>query len=224
MTNPNLKRRYHSPRRQAQAEATRRQVVEAARHLFALHGYAATTLPAIAAEAGVSTATVTAQFGTKLALLDSLIKINVRGDADPAELAVRAWWQEMLAEPDPLQQLRRYAAITRQIHERTVEIAEIVRGAATADPEIAALRRRLGESHLQDAHQVADSLAEKGALSADVTVARAADLLWALGSSEMYRVLVVDRGWSPAEYERWLASALIAELLAQPSHPQRGNG
>jgi len=198
--------------------------MEAAQRLFALHGYAATTLPAIAAEAGVSTATVTAQFGTKLALLDSLIKITVRGDDDPAELAARDWWQEMLAEPDPLQQLRRYAAISRQIHERTVDIAEIVRGAATAAPEIAALPRRLGESRLQDARQVAESLAGKGALRNDVTIAHATDMFWALGSSEMYRVLVVDRGWSPAEYEQWLARALIAELLAQPSLPQRGDG
>jgi len=46
-----------------------------------------------------------------------------------------------------------------------------------------------------------------------LAVAQATDLLWALGSAEMYRMLVVDRGWPPQQYEGWLASTLIHALL-----------
>lgn len=52
------RRRYDSPRRREQAEATRRDILEAARRLFEAHGYAATTMAAIAAEAGVALKTV----------------------------------------------------------------------------------------------------------------------------------------------------------------------
>ena len=52
------KRRYTSALRRQQAEQTRVRIVQAAADLFALSGYAATTLPMIAERAGVSTETV----------------------------------------------------------------------------------------------------------------------------------------------------------------------
>lgn len=217
MTESRKKRPYHSRQRQEQAQATRQKILEAARHLFAAHGYVATTLPAIAREAGVAAATVTAVFGAKVALLDVLIKWAVRGDAEPAPLAMREWWQEMLSEPDPIRQLILYAAIARRIHERTTDLFEIVRGAATVEPEIAVLRRDLKESHLQDDRQVAESLARKEALGRGVTVEHATDLLWALGSAELYRLLVVERGWPPEQYEQWLAAAWVHALLGPRS-------
>lgn len=213
MSGPRPKRRYHSPQRQEQAELTRRKLLEAARRLFAAHGYAATTLPAIAREAGVSAPTVTAVFGTKIALLEALIKLVVRGDVASAPLAERPWWQEMLAEPDPRRQLRLHATNTRQIHERSADVFEIVRGAATADPEIAALLRQRGARRLQDTRAMAESLARKQALGPGLTIEQATDLLWALSAPELYRLLVAERGWSPERYEQWLAAALIYSLL-----------
>ena len=209
------KRRYHSPQRRVQAEATRQSILDAARHLFDAHGYAATTLPMIALEAGVAAATISAVFGTKLNLLNELIKSAVRGDAGSAPLAQRQWWREMLNEPDPVRQLVRHAADIRSIHERTTDLFEIVRGAATIEPEIAALRRELSEGHYRDDRQVAESLAQKQALAAGVSIERGADLLWALGSADLYRMLVVERGWSPKAYEQWLANTWINALLRQ---------
>jgi hypothetical protein len=57
----------------------------------------------------------------------------------------------------------------------------------------------------------------------------AADILYAIGSPEMYRLLVVDRGWSGDRFERWYAETLSAcywadlilgsHLTARPWHP-----
>ncbi len=207
------KRRYHSPQRQQQAELTRRKLLDAARHLFATQGYAATTLPAIAREAGVSPPTVTAVFGTKARLLNDLINLMVRGDSESLPLAQRPWWQAMLAEPDPRRQLMLHATNVRHIHERSADVAEIVRGAATADPEIASMLHQLADGRLTDARMVAQSLAEKQALAAEVTVKRATDVLWALCSHDLYRMLVVEQHWPPEDYERWLASSLIRSVL-----------
>jgi AcrR family transcriptional regulator len=49
-----VKRRYESPRRRAQADATKRDILAAAQRLFERQGYGATTMAAIAAEAGVT--------------------------------------------------------------------------------------------------------------------------------------------------------------------------
>lgn len=213
MDEPLHKRRYHSPQRQQQAQLTRSKLLEAARRLFAAQGYVATTLPAIARAANVSPPTVTAVFGTKAGLLTELINLRVRGDAEAPPLAERSWWQAMLSEPDPRRQLVLHATNIRHIHERSADVAEIVRGAATAAPEIAAVLRQLASARLMDAQMVARSLDEKRALAADVTVERAADLLWALCSHDLYRMLVIAQHWPPEDYERWLASSLIHALL-----------
>jgi AcrR family transcriptional regulator len=218
------RRGYHSPRRQQQAEATQRDILRAARRLFAADGYVTTTLSAVAVEAGVSLPTVTAAFGTKLAILDALIRVEVRGDEASTPLAARPRWQEMLQEPNPVCQLRLCATNLRHIHEGTTDIFEIVRGAATAEPEIATLRRSLNAQRLEDKHLLAESLKEKGALRSGLTVAQATDLLWALGSADMYRMLVADRGWSPEQYEEWLASSLVHSLLGLQQDARPGWG
>jgi len=209
------KRRYHSPQRLLQAEDTRRKVLDAARRLFAAQGYAATTLPHIARGAGVSQPTITAVFVTKAQLLSHMIQLAVRGDAESPPLTERLWWQAMLSEPDPQRQLTLHAANVRRIHERSADVAEIVRGAVTADPEIASMLRELAEGRLRDAQMVAQSLDEKQALAGTVDRQRAADLLWSLCSHDLYRMLVVERHWPPEQYEQWLASSLIHFLLDQ---------
>ena len=211
---PEQKRRYHSPRRQAQAQATRARLLEAARRLFVAHGYAATSLPAIARAAGVSAPTVTAVFGSKPAILDALIATTIRGAEAPTPLRERDWWQAMLREPDPRRLLERYAANVRGIHERTTDIFEIVRGAATAAPELAAKRNALAAGRLRDSGTVADALAARQALGAGMTAEQATDVVWALASGELYRMLVVERCWLAEQYEHWLAEGLAAVLLA----------
>lgn len=213
MSERTQKRKYHSPQRFRQAQLTRRGILEAARRLFAAHGYSATTLPAIAQEAGVSPPTLTAVFGTKGGLLRELVNLVVRGEADEVPLTQQAWWQEMLAEPNTRRQLALHAANVRRVHERSAEIAEIMRGAAAADPEIAAMLQQLTQGRHADSQSVAHSLAGKHALAEGITVERAADVLWALGSHDLYRMLVVEQHWLPEDYEQWLASSLIHALL-----------
>ena len=223
MPEPGGPRRYNSARRRESAEATRRRVLDAAHRLFAERGYAATTLPEIAAEARVATPTITAVFRTKPALLQALIQRMVRGDLAPEPLAQRPSWQEMLDEPDPTVQLALFAGASRRIHEHTTDIAEIVRGAATADPAIAALRADLGERRLRDVRTLAESIAKKRVLRPGTDAGDALDLLWALGSADLFRLLVVDRGWSADRYERWLAATLTGALLDIPGKPASGD-
>lgn len=213
------KRAYHSPRRQQQAEQTRRQILEAARRLFTVRGYTATTLPAIAREADVSSATVTAIFGTKTALLQALIGMVVRGNAGEAPLVQQSWWQDMLAEPDPRRLLRRFAAISRQVQSRSADVYEITRGAATAEPEIAELLHAQALRRLQDTRAVAEALARTGALEGEESVEQAADILWVLSSASNFRLLVSERGWSEERYEEWLATCLTASILGTGETP-----
>src|SRR5438093_9035691 len=100
------KRRYHSPRRREQAAATRRDILEAAQRLFERQGYAATTIAAIAAEAGVALKTVYVAFESKSGLLHSLWHLLLRGDEDDVPVGERRWYRDVVEEPDPARQLR----------------------------------------------------------------------------------------------------------------------
>src|SRR5215217_4210057 len=96
MAEPVKTRPYNSPRRREQAAATRRQILDAAQRLFERQGYAATTMAAIAAEAGVATKTVYLAFETKSGVLRALWHLLLRGDDEDRPVADRAWYQEVL--------------------------------------------------------------------------------------------------------------------------------
>src|SRR3954468_23512976 len=106
-------RSYNSPRRREQAEATRAQILDAAQRLFEAQGYAATTMAAIAAEAGVALKTVYVAFETKSGVLRALWHLVLRGDQDDVPMTERSWYRELLAELDPERQLRLLARNSR---------------------------------------------------------------------------------------------------------------
>src|SRR5215212_8503648 len=81
--------RYHSPLRERQAAETRRSIIDAALELFGEQGWAATTLPTVAARAGTSVDTIYATFGTKSALLLAVVEVAIVGDDEAAPMAAR---------------------------------------------------------------------------------------------------------------------------------------
>jgi hypothetical protein len=51
----------------------------------------------------------------------------------------------------------------------------------------------------------------------------AADILYALGSPEIYRLLVVDRGWSGDRFESWYGATLESLLLGPGESARRSD-
>src|SRR5512147_146690 len=95
------RRPYESPRRRAQAAATRHDILTAAQRLFETKGYAATTMAEIAEEAGVALKTVYLAFQTKSGLLRALWNLLLRGDDADRPVAERRWYLDVLEEQDP---------------------------------------------------------------------------------------------------------------------------
>src|SRR6266516_2559299 len=158
------KRRYESPRRREQAAATRREILHAAQRLFERQGYAATTMAAIAAEAGVALKTVYVAFETKSGVLRALWNLSLRGDEGDAPVAERAWYREVLEEPDPERQLRRNARNSALGKQRIGAVIEAIRAAAPTDPDIAALWDRIQTEYRDNQRAIVETLDEKGAL------------------------------------------------------------
>ncbi|MEO7836146.1 MAG: hypothetical protein ABIS21_00715 [Acidimicrobiales bacterium] len=104
-----------------------------------------------------------------------------------------------------------------EINERVAPLYRILVSAAGTDPGAAALLDQLTYQRARGQRAIARSLARAGALAPGVRERDAADLIHALMSPELYRLLVVDRGWKSDRYERWLASLLVHQLLERPS-------
>lgn len=83
-------------------------------------------------------------------------------------------------------------------------------------PEPPPSRRRAARERLAGATAVSGRLAQLGALTPGLTIEDARDSVRTLISPEVYRMLVLERGWDDARYERWLARALTSALLGQP--------
>jgi AcrR family transcriptional regulator len=206
-------RRYDSPRRREQAAATRREILETARRLFEEQGYAATTMAAIADEAGVALKTVYVVFETKAGLLRALWNVLLRGDDGERPIAEHAWYREVLEQADPARQLELNARNSRAGKVRLGSMFELIRSAAPIEPEIAELWERIQTEYHANQRAIVQSISRKGALKPGLPIDRAADLLWAINNPDVWQLLVVRRGWSPAAYERWAAEQACAQLL-----------
>jgi AcrR family transcriptional regulator len=207
------KRRYDSPRRREQAAATRGQILEAAQRLFERQGYAATTMAAIAAEAGVALKTVYVSFETKSGLLRSLWHVLLRGDEADVPVVDRSWYQEVVREPDPQRQLRLNARNARVVKQRAAALMGVIRDAAPADPDIETLWARIQDDFYDNQRSIVKSLDSKKALGPGLDVTRAADILWTLNHPDLWQLLVRERGWTPEEWEQWFADTACSQLL-----------
>ncbi|MEA2156865.1 MAG: hypothetical protein QOE11_3005 [Solirubrobacteraceae bacterium] len=206
-------RRYDSPRRREQAEATRRALLEAAQRLFEREGYAATTMAAIAAEAGVSPKTVYVVFETKSGLLRALWHLLLRGGEGDAPVGQRAWFQEVLAEPDPARRMRLHARNARRVKQRAAALMAVIRSAAEVDADMQALWARIQSDFWDNQYVVVQSLHDAGALRPGLDVARATDIVWALNHPDLWQLLVGARGWTAEQWEQWFGDTIAAQIL-----------
>ena len=200
-------------RGQARTRLARAAVVEAARDLFLERGYGTTTVEAISERSDVPVATVYRLFSSKHGILAALLDVSIVGDDEEVPMADRPHVRALLGDPDPHSQLAGFVAIAVDVNARVAPIYRILTSAAGSDPSAAELLDELGRQRQQGQRLVARSLARAGALRADLRERDAADVIHALNSPEVYRLLVVDRGWSHARYERWLTALLVDQLL-----------
>jgi AcrR family transcriptional regulator len=218
MTDPvNPKRSYESPRRRAQAATTRHDILSAAQRLFEGQGYSATTMAAIAKETGVVPKTVYATFETKSGVLRALWNSLLRGDDADVPVMDRAWYREVLDEPDPEHQLHLNARNARAVKTRIAGVLDVIRHAAELDAESAELWARIQSDFHDNQRAIVQSLDAKGALRPGLDVARASDILWTLNHPDVWHLLVSGRGWTPEQWEAWFDEASRSQLLAGAS-------
>jgi AcrR family transcriptional regulator len=193
--------------RQRQAQATREAVAGAARRLFMEQGYIATTIEAISEAAEIPVPTIYSAFGNKPAILEEARRLWI------AETDVENLHRRALATPEVQKRLRLAAHWTRRQFELGYDLISIYQEAARADPRVAAIWRQVMLRREAAVSELLESL--RGRLRSGLKLRLALDLYVSWTLPEVYRTLVLERGWSPNRYENWLAELLIRELLGE---------
>ena len=201
------------PTRRDRARATRRRILEAALGRFAGQGYAATTMEAIASDAGVAVQTVYFTFHTKAELLIAALEL-AGGEPDAPESVMERAWIGLVAEaPTGTRRLALIVEHGNEIYARVGPLLPAVSAASSVDPDVdrawqgMVARRRAGMG------RIIGVFAARGELREGLDPSLALDLLFGVNRAETYLAFTVECGWSMERYKAWQFATLARQLL-----------
>jgi AcrR family transcriptional regulator len=196
--------------RRDRARATRERILTAAYELFATRGYHATTMPDIAAAAGVAVQTVYFVFHTKAVLLEQVYATAVLG-ADQIRPIDSAWYRRATADSNPSRSLATMLTGVLSVAARLAPLAATME--TVDDAEVQAVRREK-EALRRHLHRgYVGYLKKAKALRRDLTVDAGTDLFLGLCSPALFHQMTVGMGWSAQRWESALYDLLHHALL-----------
>lgn len=204
------KRSYHSEARETQAAQTKSHILEAAKQLFKSEGFDRVTISKIAEAAKVSMPTIYALFKSKRGVLQALID-----SALPPE-QFTSLVDNSFQEKSPQKRLSITAKMARQIYDAEKELMDILRSASGVSSELKELEQERENRRYERQGEYVKKMMKDQVLAKGLTLENARDILWALTGRDMYRLLVIEKGWSSDAYEQWLTELLIKSLTSTP--------
>lgn len=205
---PEIKKRsYKSAARDTQAAETKARILNSAKNLFESEGFEYVTIEKIAQGANVSIPTIYSLFQSKIGVLRALMD-----DALPQN-QFEALVEESMIEKSPKKRLSISAKIARQIYDAERVQMSIFRGAAVLAPELRELEKEREMRRYNRQEVTIKAMVKEKSLIKGLSATKARDILWALTSRDMYRMFVIEQGWSSDEYEEWLTQLLMISLI-----------
>lgn len=209
------KRAYRSESRKAQSQKTKNRILAEARVLFASRGFEQVTIDEIAQKAEVSTPTIYAIFQSKKGILFVLM------DEALAPEKFEALVEQGKKEKSPRKRLANSARIARQLYDAEKEQFDLLRGASLLDPVFKELEMEKEQRRYLRQEEVITSMYAEKVFQEGISLEKARDILWAFTGRDIYRMMVIERGWTADDYEKWLSQLLIQTLL-KPETPHLG--
>jgi AcrR family transcriptional regulator len=214
VADPVKTRSYRSPARTQQAERTRAAVLAAARELFVAQGYRPTTVQQIAARAGVNVDTIYQAVGRKPALMRELVETAISGQGAAVPAEQRPYVQRIREAATAGDKIDIYASALVGIQQRMAPIFLALRDAALTDQPCRELWQEISARRARNMLDFAADLRVTGELRAELDDQQVADIVWSMNAAEYWVLLVVERGWSPDDFSRWISDSWRRLLLA----------
>ncbi len=202
------KRTYNSGARREKAQQSRVRILRAAQHLFETQGFDKTTIGQMAEHANVSMPTIYALFKSKQGVLRAIMD-ECFSEEDHAALVAKA-----AAVESPEQQLAIAAQLARQIYDAETKQSSLLQGLSVVSPELKQLEREKEQRRYGRLADAMDRLYDAGVIDKSITRDKALDVFWAFTGRDMYRLMVIERGWFSKDYEQWLAQTLCRSLIS----------
>ncbi len=203
------KRPYKSTVRNAQAAQTRSRILAAAKSLFEIEGFEDVTVEKIALVAEVSIPSIYSLFQSKRGVLRALMD-EALPTAQFEDLV-----EKSLEEKSPQKRLCISAKIARQIYDAEKSQMNVFRGAAVLAPEFKELEKEKEERRYSRQEVTIKAMVKEKSLITGLSATKARDILWAFTGRDLYRMFVIEQGWTSDEYEKWLSLFLIDTLIGK---------
>ncbi len=203
------KRIYHSEARQAKAIQTRSRILASAKLLFQSKGFEGVTIEQIAHAADVSAPTIYSLFQSKRGILRALMDEAL----PPGQF--EALVKEAMQEKSAKTHLALSAKIARQLYDAERAQMDLFRGASLLAPEFKELEKEREQRRYKRQEESVKRIVKEGALLKELSLSKARDILWAFTGRDMYRLFVIEQGWTSDEYETWLDQVLV-KMLVEP--------
>ena len=200
--------------RRRRGSDTRRRIEQAAALLFTRDGYTATTMQAVAAEAGVHVQTIYLAYRTKPALLAACAARLVAGEEDPStHPAERRWAREVAAASDAHAKLARYVKQIGDVTPRIAPLIDVLRTTAPAEPGVAAFLEQIEHGRREGPLNLLGHGVPEGTWRPGLTPDQVADIVFAIASPDTHRALTHGRRWTRRAAEKLIVRMLERELL-----------
>ena len=200
-------------RRQEQATATRRRIVDVGYRLFSTDGYASATMEVIAAASGVAVQTVYHVFNTKALLLKEVTRVAAAGQHDPPPEP--EWLGEALRSTNARRGLALMIEHGVGSSARVAPLIGAINAAASTDPAFADFWDASCTARRSGTAALVAGLADRGQLPVGQAAQHAADILYSIGSHETLSAFLITCGWPLEDVKAWYYDLACSQLLSE---------
>lgn len=207
------KRAYASPQREQGAEETRTNILSSARSLFARKGVDKVTIAELAREAGVAASTVYAIYKSKEGILRALMEEARFGGAFQSAREILAGIE------NPAHMVALTADVAAAIYENESGDLDFLHQISGFSPSLRKVEAEFDQVRSDMQEERLTRLFAAGMARPGLTLAEARLILWMYTSRDIFRMLVIDGGWTLQRYRDWLAETLVSALVAAEARP-----
>jgi AcrR family transcriptional regulator len=186
--------------------ATRRRILDAAHKLVVKRGGADVTLAEVARAARVSRQAIYLHFADRAELFTAVVR---HGDE---QLGVPAAVERIMAAPSGVDAIHAMVALQASLNPKIWPIARALEAVRRVDAAAERSWQDRLEHRLGGCRAIVAQLSREGRLRAGMPEIVAADLLFTLTSLRMWEDLVLERGWSATQYEKYVGQLAVAAV------------
>ena len=202
-------RSYDSSRRKLMAQENRKRVITVSRKLFERQGFKGTSVEQIAVDSGLAKPTIYAMFKSKEGILLAIV------DGSFAKESFEELVNQASKGKTAKERFEITAKLCRKLYEAESSNLASFRDFVGISPELKELEKKLEHRRYMRQERSVKQMKLKDFIKGNISEKKARDIIWALTGRDFYRMLVAERGWSPEQYEDWVASTLQLTLSCE---------